>query len=244
MIDAAVPMEAYNASASDNLNLVPPPWWINYSNRLWASKWYLLFDSSDARSTLTWSNRFVNIPNAFNYYSSTEDVLTNADGQLHSVTGQEFCWVNQEMRKGSWLAGLVANDEAGWGFNSLGLNGYSQYTIEQADNIPDSQLRTNSFFGWFDDANLYTPDGGSDAANYNLRAQILSDGIPALSNAAGANDLGAVITSHNMNDDKGLNIDGLWPIPDDCWHHSDIIYVSYSFNHAVFNQIVNDGNLW
>jgi hypothetical protein len=246
MIDAAVAMEAYNASVSDNLNLVPPPYWINYSNRLWASKWYQLFDSSDARNTLTWSNRFGNISIAFNYYSSTEDVLENADGQLHSITGQEFCWVNQEMRKGSFLSGLVANDEAGWGFNSLGLNGYSQYTIAQADNIPDSQLRTNSFFGWFNDANLYTPGGGSDAANYNLRAQILGDGIPALSNAAGANSMDQFgqKTDRNMSSYRpGLNRNGLWPRPGDDWGHSDIIQVSYPFNHAVFDNIINDGGL-
>ena len=246
-IDAAVAMEAYNASASDNLNLVPPPYWINYSNRLWASKWYQLFDSSDARSTLTWSNRFGNIPNAYNYYSSTEDVLKDADGTLHSITSSQFAWVNQEMRKGSFLVGLVANDEAGWGFHSLGLDGYSNYTIEQANNIPDSQLRTNSFFGHFDDANLYTPGGGTDAANYNLRAQILGDGIPALSNPAGANSLGNSFgvpdADRNMNDFKGLNINGLWPRSGDDWQHSDIVNIAYPFNHAVFNQIVTDGGL-
>lgn len=242
MIDAAVAMEAYNASASDNLNLVPPPWWINYSTRLWASKWYRLFDSNDARSTLTWSNRFGNIPIAYNYYSSTEDVLAGADGQMHGITGQEFCWVNQEMRKGSFLVSLLANGEAGWGFNSLGLHGYSHYTIEQANKIPDSKLRSNSFFGWFDDAKLYTPSGSTEAANYNLRAQILGDGIPALSNPSGANALGlAVLNDRNMNNDKGLFQDGFWPDDKNRWRHSDIISIAYPFNRAVFSQIINDG---
>ena len=118
MIDAAVAMEAYNASTSDNPNLVPPPYWLNYSNRLWASKWYQLFDASDARSSLTWSNRFGNIPIAYNYYSSTEDVLENADGLTHSITGQAFAWVNQEMLKGSftvrwWPMAKRAGDSTG-----------------------------------------------------------------------------------------------------------------------------------
>ena len=203
MIDAAVAMEAYNASSSDNLNLVPPPYWINYSNRLWASKWYQLFDSSDGRSTLTWNNRFGDIPNAYNYYSSTEDVLANADGQLHNIFASQYAWINQEMRKGTWV------------------------------------------FGSFDDANLYTPSGSANAANYNEHSQILGDGIPALSNATGANDLGNAVVhaNHDMNSFKGLNADGLWPRSGDDWEHSDIVNIAYPFNHAVFNQIVTDGGL-
>jgi hypothetical protein len=38
------------------------------------------------------------------------------------------------------------SDYGGWGFHSLGLDGYSNYTIDQANNIPDSQLQTNAFF--------------------------------------------------------------------------------------------------
>jgi hypothetical protein len=148
------------------------------------------------------------------------------------------------MRKGSFLVSLLANGEAGWGRNSLGLNGYSQYTIEQANKIPDSKLRTNSFFGWFDDTKLYTPGGGSDAASYNLRSQILGDGIPALSNPAGANALGlAVFNDRNMNNNKGLFEEGLWPDDKNRWRHSDVIQVAYPFNHAIFNQLINDGGL-
>jgi len=247
MLDAAVAMETYNASASDNLNLVPPPYWINYSNRLWASKWYQLFDSSDARSSLTWSNRFGNIPNAYNYYSTNEDVLNNADGTLHNPFANEYAWVNQEMRKGSFLMSLVASGEAGWGFNSLGLNGYSAYTIDQANSIPNSQLRTNPFFGYFNDSNLYTPGGGTDV-NYNLRAQILGDGIPALSNAAGRNSM---VNSFGVPDaDREMNAyrlgnygQGLWPSSDNRWHHSDIVNVAFPFNYKMFNQIITDGGL-
>jgi hypothetical protein len=246
MIDAAVAMEAYNASTSDNLNLVPQPYWNNYSNRLWASKWYRLFDPGDARYTLTWSNRFGNIPIAFNYYSTNEDVLANADGQMHGVTGQEYCWVNQEMRKGSFLVSLLANGEAGWGFNSLGLHGYSDYSIERANNIPDSKLRANSFFGWFDDTKLYKATGSAEAANYNMRAQILGDGIPALSNPAGRNSMvnsyGVPDADREMNAYRAGDYDqGLWPDDKNRWRHSDIISIAYPFNRAIFNQLLNDG---
>jgi hypothetical protein len=152
--------------------------------------------------------------------------------------------VNQEMRKGSFLVSLLANGEAGWGRNSLGLNGYSQYSIDQANKIPDSKLRTNSFFGWFDDAKLYTASGSTEAANYNLRAQILGDGIPALSNPAGAN----YMDKFGQNIDRNMDVyrpgsykQGLWPISDNRWHHSNIIEVAHPFNHVVFENIINDG---
>jgi len=251
MIDAAVAMEAYNASTSDNLNLVPPPYWINYSNRVWASKWYQLFDSSDARSSLTWSNRFGNFPNAYNYYSSTEDVLENADGTMHNSFANEYAWVNQEMRKGSFLMSLVANGEAGWGLNSsydVSINGILQHLPPErvATNSP-SRWQTNSFFGSFYDAALYGANGSVEAANLNVRAQVLGDGIPALSNAAGAN----YMDKFGQKIDRNMpGFETGWPasrLADDQlnnrWLHSDIIKVAYPFTHKAFEQIVTDGGL-
>jgi hypothetical protein len=75
----------------------------------------------------------------------------------------------------------------------------------------------------------------------------LGDGIPALSNPAGANSLGNNFgipeADRNMNGLKGLNQNGLWPISDDRWHHSDIVKVAYPFTHQVFEHIVTDGGL-
>jgi hypothetical protein len=245
MIDAAVAMEAYDTSFGNNQQLVPPQYWPNYHTNLWASEWFNLF-ANDSRTNLTWQNRFGNIPNAYNYYSSTEDVLKDADGQMHNIYAQPFAWVNQEMNKGTWPLplSLIVNNEAGWGFNI----DYSTYSVAQANQIPSSQLQTNSFFESFDDSTLYDPNAGSaEAAKASVREKVLSDGIPALSNPAGGNFLGINFgvpnADRNMNGYKGLNINGLWPRSGDDWEHSDIVNIAYPFSRAVFNQIVTDGGL-
>ena len=76
MIDAAVAIEAIDSGASLNPDMYPSAW-TNYQNRLWASKWFNLWPTNDARSTLTWSGRLANLQNAsvYNFYSSGEEVL-------------------------------------------------------------------------------------------------------------------------------------------------------------------------
>ena len=76
MIDAAVTMEAYNSSMQYPEEMCPPDW-RNYTNRLWASEWHRLweYNPDDGRNDLTWKDRFGNISQAINYYSSGEDVL-------------------------------------------------------------------------------------------------------------------------------------------------------------------------
>ena len=252
MIDAAVAMEAYDSSFSGNLNLVPPQYWPNYDANLWASYWFTLF-TNDCRTNLTWQNRFGNIPNAYNYYSSTEDVLANANGQMNSIYNNQFAWVNQEMNKGTWPLplSLIVNNEGGWGFNSSydifpgGLR--THLPPDQAALLPDSQLQTNSFFESFDDSTLYDPNAGSsEAAKTSVREKVLSDGIPALSNPAGGNTLGIVVyANHDISTDETG-----WPASrlandqlNTRWLHSDIVNVAYPFTHKVFEQIITDGGL-
>ena len=45
--------------------------------RLYASHWWQLFTNADARSLLTWSNRWANLGSvdAYNFYSSGEEIL-------------------------------------------------------------------------------------------------------------------------------------------------------------------------
>ena len=76
MIDAAVAIEAIDSGASLNPDMYPSAW-TNYQSRLWASKWFNLWPTNDARNTLTWSGRLANLQNAsvYNFYSSGEEVL-------------------------------------------------------------------------------------------------------------------------------------------------------------------------
>ena len=239
MIDAAVAIEAYNQSAFGNMNLRNPQFWPSYNSRFYASRWNELFDpSTDARSGLTWRGRFSDV-SGLNYYSSTEDVLINADGQLHYTLQQPFAWVNQEMRKGTVWPGQVLSGfhyyEAGWGFGF-----YSHLSMNDVANLTDAQLRINSVFMSFDDTALYDENTGSaEAAKLNVREKVLADGIPALSNAAGGPSGSGLIGSHDMDGDKaGTFADRKWPTQDNCWHHSDIKNVAYPFNANVYESII------
>ena len=58
MLDAAVAIEAIDPTATTNMMIFST--WTGYSNRLYASDWYQLFPTNDARSTLTWNNRLGN----------------------------------------------------------------------------------------------------------------------------------------------------------------------------------------
>ena len=76
MLDAAVATETIDPAIGANTNMVRPDWQ-NYGNYSWASDWYELFATNDARSTLTWNGRLKNYGNTqlYNFYSSGEQVL-------------------------------------------------------------------------------------------------------------------------------------------------------------------------
>ena len=243
MLNGAVAMEAYNPNSSTN-NMRHPNWQ-NYSNRLWASEWYRLFSGGDGRHTLTWRNRCGDIGNSYQYYSTGEDVLNNSDGALPSV-GAERSWINQEMRKGTWLITIgPGNGEAGWGFN------YS-YTNErgfvispsEADELTDAQIRTNSFFALLDDEDLYGANGSTLAQQPTVYGRLLADAIPALSSAMGRNQLNDFGAGQiNMMDQQNG-----WPAarlsdPElgHRWLHSDLKNVAFLYVYELFDDIASRG---
>jgi hypothetical protein len=139
LIDAALAQESFDGETDDNLTAMRPLAWQYYPPELWAAHWYERFDASDARSKLTWRNRFVgalsNNGNVYSFYSSTEDVLGEYDGTpTAAVVHNAFnliagggiasmganAWVIQEKSKGDELnlwkihAGC---EYGGWGFN-------------------------------------------------------------------------------------------------------------------------------
>ncbi len=60
MLDAAAAMEAYDASAKDDLMIDRA--WTNAPQQYWASDWHLLFNgevyTNDVRRPLNWRGRF------------------------------------------------------------------------------------------------------------------------------------------------------------------------------------------
>ena len=70
MLNAAVPMEAYDTTAYTNTMVDAD--WRTLTNRVYAANWWKLFDPSDGRQMLSWNGRFAGITNAVNCYSPGE----------------------------------------------------------------------------------------------------------------------------------------------------------------------------
>ncbi len=139
LCDAAVASEAYDATMTQEINLVNA-WWTDYSNRTWAVNWYQLFSGTgDTRQNLTWRDRLADVVNnteAWNFYSTGDEVfeLTSDQGLLTGLWSGgidwwfivpipanpgRYSWQKQELFKGTrysdgWSS-FGGTAEAGWG---------------------------------------------------------------------------------------------------------------------------------
>jgi hypothetical protein len=260
-VNAAVAMEAYNASMEFNQtmrNMMRHPDWQGYDTRLWSTEWHKLFD--DGRNKLTWRGRFGNIGSAINFYSSGEEVLRDPpDGKVPLPSNDgTLAWVIQEKAKGTVLAALSTFDcHGGWGFNSAWDNivGYDQQTglpimmrrtAAEANTLTDDELRSNSFFKRFDDDRLYNINQGGGAANeYHTRSKMLAEGLPALSFAAGANSVDS-FEDQNVNM-MTLKVNGAWPLRGGdeigAWLHSDFRMVAFYYTQRLYKKFIDEGEL-
>jgi len=114
--------------------------------------WYTLFEDNDPRSGLTWKERLIKVvenTNMYNFYSSTENVLANYEGDNYVVDGTtanfgDKAFVKQEKYKGrSNIVVDIAGGPspfAGWGSNLENEN----YTVvsEEVKQIKSGQERT------------------------------------------------------------------------------------------------------
>ena len=240
MIDAAVAMEAYKSSERHANEMVCSTW-LAYSNRLWSSEWYNLFDSPDGRHNLTWRGRFGNIAQAINYYSSGEDVLNNNDPPEDLVIpGTEKAWAFQEEVKGGVLPAILigVDSHGGWGFNSTHY--YWVHFPEDTDGITADELRLHSFFKPFYRDDLYATNGSAVASSYEVRSKLLAEALPATSRAMGRNRLNDWGDSRNA-DLMTLNTG--WPRANENWLHSDFKNVAFSYVHQFFEDMVAEGGL-
>ena len=242
MINAAVPMEAYDdeAYAPQMIDRA----WKSVNSSLWASHWGEQFEEGDFRRTLSWKGRFAGIQNAVNFYSSTEDVLQNPQSR-----GLGGAWAKQELFKGVsvWkgINGLHIENisvacEGGWGINpyfairpdcylplkgfiGLRFRGYSDSVARPLFTpFADTSLHRNGFDGRVDDI---------------LRARMLGAAIPAESFAAGANPLHdrAKVVNYDM---AAHRQNGSPRLFSDDWLHSDIKNVAFYHVYPIFEQII------
>ncbi len=268
MFNAAVAMEAYDVQAlsymTTNMTNVASHYmanrnWDPYTNKAtWASYWHSLApfqtNAADGRRELTWFDRFGNITNAVNCFSSTEDVLDNSDSTsvtVWDVLHTRWAWANQERLKGTLVMAVgPGNKEGGWGFNLayqtvLGVPPNSN----MVNSLSDDCLATNPVFGVFDLADLTKPAGAALAADPEIRSRLLSDAIPALSCAAGRNPIadfgfgGVGLDLHKERRGDYGDQPSNWPEDDNRWHHSDLKNIAYPFNYRAFDKVVSSGGL-
>ena len=263
MINAAVPMEAYDSTANNALMIDGA--WKDMPTRFRASHWSSQFSQSpyenDFRGTLSWKGRFAGIQNAVNCYSPTEDVLKNPKvNKIFGMSaGSDFggAWSQQELFKGCTLWYGVnsitfsgAEIEGGWGINArymanplayIPLSGFnpsyfSEYTRED--------IITKPLFTGMNDERMSTTNV-LDFVDANLRAKILGDAIPAESFAAGANQTGGGVLNYNMQIDTPNG----WPEGRSeekdgnivqYWYHSDIKNVSYYYVYKLFEKFIKE----
>jgi probable HAF family extracellular repeat protein len=167
MIDAAVPLEAYDGQTELDDSMTHPDW-ISYRNspdvtysfgdRVFSSEWHSnpALPAGDARKMLTWRDRFNRVgPNTYNFYSSSEDVLRKHEGNPGfrdvvdvALSGGRFSWALQEKLKGrqvSVVLGHLGSTYGGWQF-SANIFPPGIASPEQALSLSDSTLAMNPVF--------------------------------------------------------------------------------------------------
>ena len=262
MINAATPIEAYDASqttGADGTIMAPRMTenaWKPYDRRLYASDWHKLFAAPDGREKLRWPNRFANrVPQlAYNFYSTGEDVVENADASesfIGNAATELFngfvrhAWTQNEIMKGHPLAALITKDtHAGWRFDEEWDIGDRTRTPAEASILTNQQLRRDSFFRFFKYVDLYDESKGSAEANKKqVQHELLSAAIPAMSYAAAANPIEEIERKGNANFNMMNKKNGGWPRPTGDWQHSDFRDVAFSYVVPMFQEMINQGKL-
>ena len=234
MLNAAVPIEAFDASAT--ADEMTEHGWQDVDPAKWAANWseHIPYQS-DSRLSLKWSGRFSGIHDVVNCYSSTEDILENA-----SMSSWGGLWCAQELFKGTaTLHFIPGNCEGGWGYNSDHTNLAGQLTdFAKTNNFTDIELIASPIFRKFDNATLHQTNLIS-IAQTELN-KVMGDGIPATSFAAGANSMSTFCVLGNIAFAPRNFID--WPDARKDgnrlnWLHSDICQLSFFYVYHVFTKI-------
>lgn len=271
MIGAAVAKEAYDET-EEQRHIMSHPWWEDYDDQLRATDWHLLpWPENDWRGKLTWVNRLGTVRNAYNFYSSGEEVLMNPQhGPAAMPLGAEQVWAAQEKRKGFGMTGrILTSTYGGWEVNphpDYGTRtehpwtGFQFFPKTQAELGPvdasfKQKLMKTPFFNTgvdpvtkgvrpgapADIADLLGPNGSAYASPSGKRNMLLAEMIPVKSTAAGSNPINSFGA---RNYDMNTMSSG-WPAQRDDlrWRHSDIREVAFTFTFPVFEEIVETGEL-
>ena len=245
MLNAAVPMEAYDSDAS-NPEMIDADW-RDLPERVYSANWWRLFPIEDGRRSLTWSGRFSGIHDVINCYSTTEDTLGNLemdDSLLDRLWDKKF-WGAQELNKGTKkqkaLPESWGHSEGGWGFNpNLGsteilLWSPTDKLKKRIETLTPLDLIADPIFRPFDEEFLTLRGTLSTNMVSGIQSQILANGIPAISFAAGANVLSEDSILKNLNYPQYL--ENGYPEKRSGWFHSDIKKLSFFFVRTFFIEL-------
>ena len=270
MLNAAVPVEAYddsahNESASGNPMLHTD--WTAYQNHTWASCWHEHFNHPvviDDRNKLGWKGRFASVPPSimYNFYSAGDEVLAinTASTPLYANTGhnlRQYAWQKQERFKGRSMT--YGTTWSGWGFGHPTHTEHVYDPVAQGwvylthEYYPDAAAANAAPLSQFRDipAFRHYPDGMfTNVIPLQVRNEILAKGIPALSPPAGNRPIGRLDIEagmgHNINLDttefkqNGWKARQFYP---DAWLHSDWVNLAFFYVHPLFEKIVVIGDL-
>ena len=122
--------------------------------------------------------------------------------------------------------------EGGWGINAnyvanpLAYIPLAGFNASYFANHTRDDLIASPLFTSFNDSRMASTNT-LNIADYQLRAKMLGDAIPAEGFAAGRNETSGVSGNYNYQNEDG--IPNGWPRKDGAWRHSDIKGVSYYF---------------
>lgn len=248
MLNAAVATESYRPASFNDAtagNYMLHEDWVGYSNKTWCAKWFELFSSPDDRAKLTWKDRFSNVLSvAYNFYSSGDEIFeVYTNGTPSVFSGGPFhlerrAWQKQEHFKGRTVWGLPipilgGTDWAGWGFRG-------ECSMTEANAATPDNLRTNAVFR----------QEPAPMSSSNITAQGVSDiiaqGVPALSCAAGVNEI-PMPGNRNYDANDASHKPNGWGRSgapyNDRWLHSDLKIMAYFYTYDLFNQLASQGGL-
>jgi len=243
MLNAAVPIETFDAQADAEMSMRPLVWQ-RYSDGLFACNWYQNFSADDGRRCLTWRGIFTNVHDAVNCYSPTEDVLGNAP-----AVGAGSVWSAQELLKGTGTMYLLprVRCEGGWGFNPLHTVPLSTDELLKTE-YTDEEMIVSPPFRPFADNWFHSTNSVSAAQVAEVRDRVLADGIPAQTFAAGANPVAAFDATGNYNYQNEDATPNGWPdgcksdMPDgsrqNIWAHSDIKKIAYWYVYKLYRYFL------
>jgi hypothetical protein len=259
MLDAAVASEAFDGSlfsTATNNNPMLHADWRGYEPQTWSANFHELYSYPDKRAELTWQNRFSSVvPQAYNFYSSEDEVFEINPLSVGMLTGVEFdlniwqfsvaihglsryVWQKQEVFKGrdsSWLPGSLGSTKWwGWGFHSL------LESTGHANGLSTNELRKSPVF-------RHNPDFYFRVDNLNTEAvnEMLAMGLPAMSPSVGLTNIAAILPAKNINIST-LKENG-WPRNEQPylqrWLHSDCKDVAYLYTYRLFEELTAKGGL-